>query len=89
MLAFTLPLLRRAASDGVPVILDGEGGDELFGCSQYLIADRLRRGNVRGAIELARRLPDLGDALSRGDRWALVRDVRRSRAPSRTLSTGR
>ena len=29
---------------------------------------------MRGAIELARRLPDLGDSPSRGDLWALVRE---------------
>ena len=74
MLAFTLPLLRRAANDGVRMVLDGEGGDELFGCSQYLIADRLRRGRLRGALELVRRLPDLGDDLSRSERWGLLRD---------------
>jgi asparagine synthase (glutamine-hydrolysing) len=74
MLAFTLPLLRRAASDGVRVILDGEGGDELFGCSPYLIADRLRRGRLRSALALAQRLPDLGDDLSRRELWWLLRD---------------
>jgi asparagine synthase (glutamine-hydrolysing) len=55
------PLLRRAASDGATVVLDGEGGDEMFGCSVMLLADRLRAGRVAGALSLARRIPGMGD----------------------------
>lgn len=62
-----LPLLRRAAADGVDVMLDGEGGDELFGCAQYLIADRLRAGRGMAAIRVARRLPGMGGRPPR--RW--------------------
>ena len=54
------PLLRRAAADGADVVLDGEGGDELFGCARYLLADRLRAGRPVGALRLARRLPGMG-----------------------------
>lgn len=54
------PLLRRAAADGIDVMLDGEGGDELFGCAVYLLADRLLRGRALGALALARRLPGMG-----------------------------
>lgn len=64
-LFFNLPLLRRAAAEGVTVMLDGEGGDELFGCSPYLIADLLRRGALVQAASLRRRLPGLGLAPSR------------------------
>jgi asparagine synthase (glutamine-hydrolysing) len=56
-----LPLLRRAAADGVDVILDGEGGDELFGCAYYLVADRLRGGRPLAALRTARQLPGMGD----------------------------
>jgi asparagine synthase (glutamine-hydrolysing) len=56
-LSFWLPLLRRAADDGVEVILDGQGGDEVFAASPFLLADRLVRGNVRGAIDLVNHLP--------------------------------
>jgi asparagine synthase (glutamine-hydrolysing) len=55
------PLLRRAAADGVTVMLDGEGGDEMFGCAPMLIADRLRRIRLRQAVALARRIPGMGD----------------------------
>ena len=74
MLAFTEPLLRRAASDGVAVLLDGEGGDELLGCSEYVVADRLRRLDVRGAVSLARRLPGAGEEPDARFLWALVRE---------------
>ena len=56
-----LPLLRRAAADGVDVMLDGEGGDELFGCAAYLVADALRAGRLPTALKTARRLPGMGD----------------------------
>lgn len=72
MLAFTQPLLVRAAQGGVGVMLDGEGGDELFGCSPYLIADRVRAGRLRSALRLLGRLPDQGAGPSRRERWELV-----------------
>lgn len=56
-LFFWTPLLRGAAADGVEVMLDGEGGDELFGLSGYLIADRLRRGRLLSAVGLVNRMP--------------------------------
>lgn len=56
-----LPLLRRAAADGVDMMLDGEGGDELFGCARYLVADRLRAGRPLAALRAARRLPGMGE----------------------------
>ena len=55
-----LPLLRQAAADGIDVLLDGEGGDELFGCARYLVADRLRAGRPLAALATARRLPGMG-----------------------------
>jgi asparagine synthase (glutamine-hydrolysing) len=64
-LFFWFPLLRRAASDGVSSLLDGEGGDELFGLSPYLIADRLRRGRPRAAVDVVRDIPGGGPHLTR------------------------
>lgn len=49
------PGVQQAASDGVTVLLDGQGGDEVFGSSPYLLADRLRRADLLGALRLARR----------------------------------
>lgn len=72
MLAFTQPLLERAARDGISVMLDGEGGDELFGCSPYLVADELRRGRVRNVAALLRRLPDTDSGSSRRELLALA-----------------
>ena len=54
------PLLSRAAADGVDVMLDGEGGDELFGCARYLVADHLRGGRPLAGLGTARRLPGMG-----------------------------
>lgn len=60
-LVFQLPLLRRAGGEGTAVLLDGQGGDELFGPAPYLLADRVRHGRVLDSLRLARRLPGLGD----------------------------
>jgi asparagine synthase (glutamine-hydrolysing) len=60
-LFFWQPLLERARDDGVAVMLDGEGGDELFGFDPYLLADYVRRGRLLAAARTARR-GMLGDA---------------------------
>lgn len=52
------PLLEHAARNGVRGILDGQGGDELFGFSPYLLADRVRGGHLLAAAQLLTRLPD-------------------------------
>ena len=54
------PMMARARELGVDLLLDGEGGDELFGLAPYLIADRLRAGRLRAAWLLSGRLPGLG-----------------------------
>ena len=59
-LLFWMPLLRAAAGEGVAVMLDGEGGDELFGQPRYLLADRVRAGRPLAAWRLARRFPGAG-----------------------------
>ena len=61
-LAIQLPLLRRAAAEGVTTLLDGQGGDELFGAPVYLLADRLLQGRLRSAWGLAQRLPPIPGA---------------------------
>jgi asparagine synthase (glutamine-hydrolysing) len=59
------PLLDVAAAEGAECMLDGEVGDELFGTSALLLADRLRRGRVVGAARLARSFPGAGASPSR------------------------
>jgi asparagine synthase (glutamine-hydrolysing) len=57
---WALPLMRMAADRGVATMLDGDGGDELFGPRAYLLADRLRSGHPIEALRLARELPGGG-----------------------------
>ncbi len=54
-------LTKRAAAEGIDVMLDGQGGDEVFGMSPYLLADRLRSGRIASAVDIARyRIPGSG-----------------------------
>jgi asparagine synthase (glutamine-hydrolysing) len=57
---WALPLMRAAADRGVGTMLDGDGGDELFGPRSYLLADRLLAGRPGQVLELADRLPGAG-----------------------------
>lgn len=54
------PLTARARELGVDLMLDGEGGDELFGLAAYLIADALRAGRLPTAWSLAGGIPGIG-----------------------------
>jgi asparagine synthase (glutamine-hydrolysing) len=56
------PLLETAAGLGAHVVLDGQGGDELFGAAHFLIADRVRRLRAVSAWRLSRRHPYLGSS---------------------------
>ena len=49
-----LPLIRRAADDGIQVMLDGQGGDETFGAVPFLVADLIRAGRLLSAVSLVR-----------------------------------
>jgi asparagine synthase (glutamine-hydrolysing) len=53
------PLREAAAARGVALVLDGEGGDELFGCEPFLIADQIARGHIIEASRLVRALPGM------------------------------
>ncbi|MEA2492959.1 MAG: hypothetical protein QOJ29_870 [Thermoleophilaceae bacterium] len=55
--ALEQPLVERAQEDGVNVIFDGQGGDELFGQPSFLIADRVRRGRLVSSVALAASMP--------------------------------
>ena len=52
---FLGPLIARSGAEGMTVLLDGEGGDELFGVSRYLLADLVRRGRLKSAWSATRR----------------------------------
>lgn len=69
---FWIDLLRKAAGDGVEVLLDGEGGDELFQTGHYLIADRLREGRLRAAHDLVGSFPTIANDRSRRLRWRVL-----------------
>ena len=67
------PLMARARELGVDLMLDGEGGDELFGLAPYLIADMLRAGRPRAAWSLTGGVPGIGLAPSRRIRLHVLR----------------
>ncbi len=68
---WALPLMRAAADRGVVMMLDGDGGDELFGPRSQVITDRLLAARPRQALEMARRLPG-ADRAGRGLKAATV-----------------
>jgi asparagine synthetase B (glutamine-hydrolysing) len=54
------PLMAAARSAQIDGLLDGEGGDELFGFTPQLIADRLLCGRLLSAWRLSGQLPGVG-----------------------------
>jgi len=84
-LFFQRPLLERARADGTEILLNGEGGDELFGCSPYLLADLLRRMRLRSLRIRSRELAG-GDPQNAR---ALRRNIGLSGAAPRWLHAGR
>ena len=54
------PVTARAREVGVDRMLDGEGGDELFGFAPYLIADMLRGLRLPTAWSLTGAVPGIG-----------------------------
>jgi len=67
------PLMARARELGVARMLDGEGGDELFGTAPELIGEMLRRGHLARAWELCGRIPGVGAEPSRSLRLRAMR----------------
>lgn len=67
------PVMERARRLGVARMLDGEGGDELFGAVSALIADRLRSGRIGSAWDLCGRIPGVGEHPDRALRLRALR----------------
>ncbi len=59
-LHFLQRLAAAASAGGADIVLDGEGGDELFGLAAFYLADLVRHGRVLRAGRLARRVPWYG-----------------------------
>jgi asparagine synthase (glutamine-hydrolysing) len=78
-----LPLLTRAAEEGVEVMLDGQGGDELFDQRPfYLFADLVARGRPAAAWRLTLRYPGTRPGVARRHRArVLAHFLRRGLTP--------
>ncbi len=70
---FFAPLYAAAAGAGRGLVLDGEGGDELFGCVPVLVADLLRRGRPGQALQTARNIPGMPQRVHRRAARVVVR----------------
>ena len=69
------PLIAAARDLGVDVVLDGQGGDELFGAAHFFAADMLRHLRPRAAWRLARRHAWLGEDPPLRHLWQVFRSV--------------
>ena len=71
-----MAMVREASNNGIETILDGQWGDDVFGCSPWLVADRLSHGRLLAAMRLTRQWP--GRPTTRRDqkyilkRWGLT-----------------
>lgn len=74
MTAIWRPLMQAARSGQIDGLLDGEGGDELFGNTPQLIAEMLLRGHPLSAWRLAGELPGVGAAPSLELRLRILRN---------------
>ncbi|HEY1713151.1 MAG TPA: asparagine synthase-related protein [Solirubrobacteraceae bacterium] len=65
---------QTAASDGAEVVLDGQTGDELFGLSPYLFADRIRHGRLLSALGLTNQWP-IGRRMSPRSKVWMIKEL--------------
>lgn len=70
-------MLRRARNRGARVLLTGHGADDLLAGSVLVYADRLRRGDLRAVLEVARHAAGRGRAW----RWVLYNYLARPLLP--------
>lgn len=73
-LFFWEPLLDRAAAEGVTAMLDGEGGDEVFGLSPMLLADHLRHGRLLSIRRLIHTMPGASRGVTRAATRRMLAD---------------
>lgn len=69
------PLLALAHQAGLRVMFDGQGGDELFAASPYLLTDYAVRGRFVSAWRLAHRFPQVGARLESRQFSAFVKEL--------------
>lgn len=60
-ITFISALQDFAVREGVTLMLDGEGGDELFGTDSFLLGHLVRRGRLPSAWSICGELPGLGE----------------------------
>lgn len=69
------PLLERARRDGLRVMLDGQGGDELFAASPYLLSDMVLAGRLAQAWRLIHSFPGTGEGVAPWQLRALIKQI--------------
>ena len=69
------PLAAEAARDGMQIVLDGQGGDEVFGTTPYVAASDLARGRILKSIRTTQSTPWTSDIASASGRFALWRSA--------------
>ena len=67
-------VMTEAVRDGAEVVLDGMAGDEVLGFARFLIADRLRRGRLLSALDLADHWPP-GPPANRAQKTWLLKEM--------------
>lgn len=88
-LAIWGPLMAAARQRDADGVLDGEGGDEVFGVFPYLIADRVGHGRLRSAWRLCGALPGVGAPVPWRMRLEVLRVYGVSGAAPRRLQRSR
>ena len=68
-------LVREAASDGVGILIDGQGGDEVFGATPYVAASDLARGRLLRSIRTSQSTPWTANVPTARARFALWRSA--------------
>jgi asparagine synthase (glutamine-hydrolysing) len=69
------PLAIEAAKDGASIVLDGQGGDEVFGTTPYVAANDLIRGRLLKSIRTSQSTPWTSNVPTARARLALWRSA--------------